>query len=287
MSVASMRMRLDGATRVIPLGIAMGMLVVLMNFIDNVWVAAPFLVLLGALGGERRVHANRRVVVQLGGLGRGVFGLCRLRGGCVGLRGDGAPHGGGLLLQVRLSRGDGGVVVCGLRGGHVLWPGLRRRVCGGGLRPLAGGLFGGGAHLGCGLLRDLRTPGASGERGAGHAGDQPRLGHAFEHAVERTEAVGPTVGCGRDGVRQEQRDQPGIAAFRKVHDLRQVGARGVEVDQQNVGHGAAQAAFGDRDAAGAGHVNARLQEGDLKAVQAGNVTVQQHRVHGLLARYAL
>ena len=58
MSVASMRMRLDGATRVIPLGIAMGMLVVLMNFIDNVWVAAPFLVLLGALGGFLVVPMN-------------------------------------------------------------------------------------------------------------------------------------------------------------------------------------------------------------------------------------
>lgn len=56
--VASLRMRLDGATRVIPLGIGMGLLVVLMNFIDNVWVAAPFLVLLGALGGFLVVPMN-------------------------------------------------------------------------------------------------------------------------------------------------------------------------------------------------------------------------------------
>ncbi|MBL0920134.1 MAG: lysophospholipid transporter LplT [Hydrogenophaga sp.] len=56
--VASMRMRLDQATRVIPLGIGMGLLVVLMNFIDNVWVAAPFLVLLGALGGFLVVPMN-------------------------------------------------------------------------------------------------------------------------------------------------------------------------------------------------------------------------------------
>ena len=56
--VASMRMRLDQATRVIPLGIGMGLLVILMNFIDNVWVAAPFLILLGGLGGFLVVPMN-------------------------------------------------------------------------------------------------------------------------------------------------------------------------------------------------------------------------------------
>ena len=56
--VASMRMRLDQATSVMPMGIAMGLLVVLMNFIDNVWVAAPFLILLGGLGGFLVVPMN-------------------------------------------------------------------------------------------------------------------------------------------------------------------------------------------------------------------------------------
>ena len=56
--VASMRMRLDQATRVMPLGIAMGLLVIGMNFIDNVWVAAPFLVLLGGIGGFMVVPMN-------------------------------------------------------------------------------------------------------------------------------------------------------------------------------------------------------------------------------------
>ncbi len=56
--VASMRMRLDVATSVIPLGIAMGVLVILMNFISNVWVAAPFLILLGGLGGFLVVPMN-------------------------------------------------------------------------------------------------------------------------------------------------------------------------------------------------------------------------------------
>ena len=56
--VASVRMRLDMATSVMPLGIAMGLLVILMNFINNVWVAAPFLILLGALGGFLVVPMN-------------------------------------------------------------------------------------------------------------------------------------------------------------------------------------------------------------------------------------
>jgi MFS family permease len=56
--VASMRMKLDMATSVMPLGIAMGVLMILMNFIGNVWVAAPFLVLLGAIGGFMVVPMN-------------------------------------------------------------------------------------------------------------------------------------------------------------------------------------------------------------------------------------
>ncbi len=56
--VASLRMRLDQATRVIPLGIAMGVLVIAMNAISNVWVAAPFLIVLGAIGGFLVVPMN-------------------------------------------------------------------------------------------------------------------------------------------------------------------------------------------------------------------------------------
>jgi MFS family permease len=55
---ASLRMRLEHATLVMPLGIAMGVLVILLNFISNVWVAAPFLVLLGGLGGFLVVPMN-------------------------------------------------------------------------------------------------------------------------------------------------------------------------------------------------------------------------------------
>ena len=56
--VASVMMKLDQATRVIPLGVAMGLLVVLMNLIDNVWLAAPFLMVLGGLGGFLVVPMN-------------------------------------------------------------------------------------------------------------------------------------------------------------------------------------------------------------------------------------
>ena len=56
--VASSTCRLDRATGVIPLGIAMGVLVIGMNFIGNVWVAAPFLILLGAIGGYLVVPMN-------------------------------------------------------------------------------------------------------------------------------------------------------------------------------------------------------------------------------------
>ncbi len=55
---ASMRMRLDQATGVIPLGIAMGVLVIAMNFITKVGIAAPFLIALGAIGGYLVVPMN-------------------------------------------------------------------------------------------------------------------------------------------------------------------------------------------------------------------------------------
>jgi MFS family permease len=55
---ASMVVRLDRATGVIALGTAMGLLVIGMNFITNVWVAAPFLILLGAIGGFLVVPMN-------------------------------------------------------------------------------------------------------------------------------------------------------------------------------------------------------------------------------------
>ena len=56
--IASMRARLDHATKVIPLGIGMGVLVLAMNFITNVWIAIPFLIFLGGLGGYMVVPMN-------------------------------------------------------------------------------------------------------------------------------------------------------------------------------------------------------------------------------------
>ena len=57
-AVVASGVRLDQATRVIPLGIGMGVLVIGLNAISNVWVAAPFLVLLGAIGGYLVVPMN-------------------------------------------------------------------------------------------------------------------------------------------------------------------------------------------------------------------------------------
>lgn len=56
--IASLRMRLEDGPRVITLGIVMGVLIILLIFITNVWVAAPFLILLGALGGFLVVPMN-------------------------------------------------------------------------------------------------------------------------------------------------------------------------------------------------------------------------------------
>ncbi len=56
--VASAKMRLDQATNVIPLGVAMGLLVLGMNVLDNIVVAVPFLIVLGGLGGFLVVPMN-------------------------------------------------------------------------------------------------------------------------------------------------------------------------------------------------------------------------------------
>ena len=56
--VASMRTRLDKAPGVIPLGIVLGVLIIVMNLITNVWVAVPFLVGMGAIAGFLVVPMN-------------------------------------------------------------------------------------------------------------------------------------------------------------------------------------------------------------------------------------
>jgi LPLT family lysophospholipid transporter-like MFS transporter len=56
--VASMWVRLDQACIVMPLGIGMGLLILLLNYITSLWVAVPFLILLGALGGFLVVPMN-------------------------------------------------------------------------------------------------------------------------------------------------------------------------------------------------------------------------------------
>jgi LPLT family lysophospholipid transporter-like MFS transporter len=56
--VASMKMKLDKATAVIPLGVAMGVLVLGMNFLRDITPTVPFMILLGGLGGFLVVPMN-------------------------------------------------------------------------------------------------------------------------------------------------------------------------------------------------------------------------------------
>jgi LPLT family lysophospholipid transporter-like MFS transporter len=56
--LASVTVRLDKAIKVIPLGIAMGLIVILMNFAHSVWLAVPLIVLIGGLAGFFVVPMN-------------------------------------------------------------------------------------------------------------------------------------------------------------------------------------------------------------------------------------
>jgi MFS family permease len=55
---ASMTMKLDRAVTVLPLGIAVGILMIGLNVLTNVWLAAPFLIIMGALCGFLIVPMN-------------------------------------------------------------------------------------------------------------------------------------------------------------------------------------------------------------------------------------
>ena len=55
---ASMTMKLDRAVSVLPLGIAVGILMIGLNVLTNVWLAAPFLIIMGALCGFLIVPMN-------------------------------------------------------------------------------------------------------------------------------------------------------------------------------------------------------------------------------------
>ena len=55
---ASMMMRLDRATRVIPMGITMGIMLICLVFVRNTWTAVPFLIVLGLVGGFLVVPMN-------------------------------------------------------------------------------------------------------------------------------------------------------------------------------------------------------------------------------------
>ena len=56
--IASARVKLDQAVKVIPLGIAMGLIVPVMVFVDTIWLAIPLMVLIGGLAGFFVVPMN-------------------------------------------------------------------------------------------------------------------------------------------------------------------------------------------------------------------------------------
>ena len=114
--LASMRMRLDQATSVMPLGIAMGLLVILMNFIDNVWVAAPFLILLGGLGGFLVVPMNALLQHRghnLMGVGRSIAVQNFNEQACILALGAGYSLSTGLGLSAFAAITGFGVIVAG------------------------------------------------------------------------------------------------------------------------------------------------------------------------------
>jgi hypothetical protein len=55
---ASVAMKLDRAVNVLPLGIGVGILMIGLNVLTNVWLAAPFLIIMGALCGFLIVPMN-------------------------------------------------------------------------------------------------------------------------------------------------------------------------------------------------------------------------------------
>ena len=56
--IASVRMKLVDGPRVIPMGIGMGALVIVLTFVENLYLAIPILILLGGLGGFMVVPMN-------------------------------------------------------------------------------------------------------------------------------------------------------------------------------------------------------------------------------------
>jgi hypothetical protein len=56
--IASLWVSLDRSLKVIPLGIAMGLVVIVMNFVHQVWLAVVLMVLIGALAGFFVVPMN-------------------------------------------------------------------------------------------------------------------------------------------------------------------------------------------------------------------------------------
>jgi MFS transporter, LPLT family, lysophospholipid transporter len=114
--VASVRMRLEDGPRVITLGIVMGLLIITLIFITNVWVAAPFLILLGALGGFLVVPMNALLQHRghnLMGAGRSIAVQNFNEQACILLLGAGYSLSTGLGLPTFAAITGFGVIIAG------------------------------------------------------------------------------------------------------------------------------------------------------------------------------
>ncbi|MBP6718946.1 MAG: lysophospholipid transporter LplT [Rhodoferax sp.] len=114
--VASLKMRLEDGPRVITLGIVMGLLIIMLIFITNVWVAAPFLILLGALGGFLVVPMNALLQHRghnLMGAGRSIAVQNFNEQACILLLGAGYSLSTGLGLPTFAAITGFGVIIAG------------------------------------------------------------------------------------------------------------------------------------------------------------------------------
>jgi len=114
---ASIYMKLDKATDLIPLGVAMGLLMLCLNMITNVYVAVPFLILLGATVGYLVVPMNALLQHRghnLMGAGRSIAVQNFNEQACIlmlgGMYAAGVKAGASAMLSITVF----GVVVAGL-----------------------------------------------------------------------------------------------------------------------------------------------------------------------------
>ena len=146
--LASLRVRLERATRVMPLGVAMGVMLMGMVLVHNVWLALPMLLALGALGGSIVVPMNALLQHRgqcLMGAGRSIAVQNFNEQACILLLGAAysAATGGGLSAFAAIVAMGAGVAVFMLA--IIAWHSYNLRCHGAEVRRLLGQARCGGA----------------------------------------------------------------------------------------------------------------------------------------------